>query len=516
MAKKKKRSVQATRFADSAQTARLIEQCRKGDTAAEEVIFARYVNRLTALARSRLSRRLAARFDPSDVVMSAYRSFFIGLRERGFVISNDAELWQLLLQITLRKVYRQAARHSAAKRAAGRDVSLQLSDGSVLAVPSREPRPEEALAIAEELELLLRPLPPAARRIVELRLQGEEIIAISREIGVNERTVRRWLDRIKQLLSTRRDQVAADGPKRAIPIVPHDANGLERRQGSLIERRARSSTTALPTSLPELQYGDFVLQRMIGAGTNGKIYRALRRRDGRYYALKFLRKSFIGDRAAVGRFLEESALVARFRHPNILPVLGCGRTPRGGYFFAMNLALSDLERRLRRGRIAVKQAVEWLLHAALGVQYAHDRGVIHRDLKPSNLLLLHEGRVVVADFGLACRLDEPLHSLQLAGTPAFMAPEQVTSSKGISPRTDVYGLGATLYALLTGRSPFVGDRASDVLSQVISAAPLAISAVRPRLPAEIGHACMQCLEKNPADRFSSVNELIEALTKRKL
>ena len=517
MAKRKKRSARSKASVDLAQTARLIEQCRQGDAAAEEIVFARYVNRLTALARSRLSRRLSARLDPSDVVMSAYRSFFIGLRGRRFVISDETDLWQLLLQITLRKVYRQAARHSAAKRAAARDVSLQLSDGSLLAIPGREPLPDEAIIVADEIELLLEPLPPIARRIVELRLQGEELAAIAGEVGMNERTVRRWLDRIKQVLLTRRAQATRDGPQLRNQAPPHEANGAGPPQRRAVGFRTRPLDIALPTSLPELAYGDYVLQRMIGAGANGKIYRSLSRRDGQLYALKFLRKSFIADRASIGRFLEESALVAGFRHPNVLPVLGCGRTPQGGYFFAMELAGSDLQRQLRRRRIILKRALEWVLQAALGVQYAHDRGVIHRDLKPSNLLLSRERQIVVADFGLACRLEDPLRHGQFAGTPAFMAPEQVTSSDNISPRTDVYGLGATFYALLTGRPPLVGDRASDVLSQVVSAAaPPQIRASRPRLPAHVEQACMRCLKKDPSDRFSSVNELIDELTKRRL
>ena len=220
MAKKEKPSNRQRASRDPDRTARLIEQCRQGDAAAAEAIFARYVNRLTALARSRLSRKLAARFDASDVVMSAYRSFFVGLARRGFAVNRENELWQLLVQITLRKLYRQIKRHSAARRTVGRDVNLHLADGSPIAIPGREPRPDEAAAVADEVAGLLAPLPPTGRRILELRLQGEEIAAIAATVAVSERTVRRWLERVKRESLSRRATAHADRPRsRAAPAA---------------------------------------------------------------------------------------------------------------------------------------------------------------------------------------------------------------------------------------------------------------------------------------------------------
>ncbi|HKD37288.1 MAG TPA: protein kinase, partial [Pirellulales bacterium] len=450
---------------------------------------------MTELARSRLSRRFAARLDAEDIVMSAYRSFFVGLRERDFAISHDTELWQLLVQITLRKVYRQAARHTASKRAVARDMSLFLSDGSVLAIPGREPLPDEAAAIAEEVEQLLKPLPESARRIVELRLQGEAIDAIARDLRINERTVRRWLDRVKRhLLERRRESREGRTPIESAPRA--ETNGLASLK-PVVRRTSRRPMIALPKSLPVLKYADFVLQKMIAAGTSGKVYCALSRNDGCKYALKFLRKSFLVDRAAVERFLGESALIAGFKHPNIAAVLGWGCTPQGGYFFAMELSESDLQRKINDGRVSIAHAVEWIIQAGRGVEYAHGRSIIHCDLKPSNLLLNHDGRVLVADFGLAIQKADRIAKLRFAGTPAFMAPEQIIAPfDDISVHTDVYGLGGALYALLAGRPPFIGARASDVLTQIISTArPPSVRAFRPRTPAHVERACMKCLEK---------------------
>ena len=264
-------------------TAELLEKCRCGDQAAAAAIFTRYVDRLTALARTRLSPRLAARLDADDIVMSAYRSFFVGLNERGFSATDGDDLWQLLVQITLRKLYHQVARHTAKKRAVRRDVSLQLIDGSQMQIPDREPRPEEAAAVADELERILAELQPVGRRIVELRLQGEEIAAIAGELHLNERTVRRWLDRAREVGIA---CAAAELGKResAIAAKSRTAADESRHLASPAAASRRKPLPGLPwvrdlpAGLPELDFADFVLERMIGAGANGKVYREPTRR----------------------------------------------------------------------------------------------------------------------------------------------------------------------------------------------------------------------------------------------
>ncbi len=500
--------------------AELIQKCRQGDAAATEQVFSRYVNRLTALARSRLSRQLAGRFDADDVVMSAYRSFFIGLRDRGFDIAEEAELWQLLVQITLRKLYRQVARHRTAKRSVSREQHQSVGAELIPSLPGREPGPDEAAAIAEEVEHLMGQIPIAGRRIVELRLQGDEIGDIAQQVQVNERTVRRWLDRAKQVLLARDvggRALSAEQPSTGRPRTNRKQTVVQNRVQRPIQRGV-SPNPKLPETLHVVKYEDFVLRQMIGMGASGKVYRADCRLDGRSYALKFLRKTFLNDRRAVRRFIDELALIAELKHPRIMPVAGCGRTPAGGYFFAMDVADGDLEKRSNRRRMAVRQAIDWLSQAAAGIQYAHERGVIHCDIKPSNLLLSAHGNVLVSDFGLALRIERMAPSPRLAGTPAFMAPEQVVGGpRGISMATDVYGLGATLYALLTCRPPFAGDRLSDVLAQVVSPVqPVPPSHFRAGLAPVIDHVCMRCLAKKPTDRFSSVGALLRALENCKL
>ncbi len=508
MARKKRSLGKISPAADDLATAELVENCCRGDARAADAIFGRYVGRLTALARGRLSRRLTARFDESDVVMSAYRSFFIGLREREFTVANGGDLWQLLVQIMLRKLYRQVARHEARKRSVRRDVRIDVFDQSEMPIPDREPRPEEAAALADELEFVLGQLQPLGRRVLELRLQGEEIAAIAAELRVNERTVRRWIDRARQIVAARSETAGDERTNDSGQPQPERSTPAARSQ----RKQRKSSAIPLPKSLPKIELEDYLLQTMIGAGASGKVYQALCRTDGKSYAVKFLRKAFVTQPDAVRRFLAEFALVAQLHHPHIMPVLGCGRTRSGAYFFAMELAGGDLQQRIA-GRISPAQAVAWLRQAAEGIGYAHERGVIHCDLKPSNLLLSKQKQVLVSDFGLAGRVEDLAGQTRLAGTPAFMAPEQASSNWGdVSVRTDIYGLGATLYALLTGRPPFVGQRASDVLAQVVSAAtPVSPRTLKRRIPQELSETCMRCLAKRPVERFATIGALLDAL-----
>jgi RNA polymerase sigma factor (sigma-70 family) len=179
-------------------TADILNRFRLGDDQAAEQLFARYVVRLTGLARSRLSPKLAARTDPEDVVMSAYRSFFVGARDGQFSLSRSGDLWRLLVSITLHKLYRQARRHLAGSRSVR---SESTADEHMFF--AKEPPPEEVVGIADELEAVLSVLDPFARRVLELRLQEESLATISAATGRSERTVRRTLNTIGELLSRR-------------------------------------------------------------------------------------------------------------------------------------------------------------------------------------------------------------------------------------------------------------------------------------------------------------------------
>jgi RNA polymerase sigma-70 factor, ECF subfamily len=187
------------------QSARLVARWRDGDQGAAAELFDRFTQRLLALARSRLSDRLARRVDAEDVVQSAYRSFFIGARNGRFVLQRSGDLWRLLAAITLHKARRQIEHHTAGKRAVGREAAL--AQGSVFGLQpellDREPDPADVAAVVDELERVMRSLQPLHRRMVELRLQGNEVDEIATATERSERMVRLVLAQTRRELEQR-------------------------------------------------------------------------------------------------------------------------------------------------------------------------------------------------------------------------------------------------------------------------------------------------------------------------
>jgi eukaryotic-like serine/threonine-protein kinase len=384
-------------------SAELLARFRRDDPGAADELFRRYAARLTALARSRLSRALSARVDPEDVVQSAYRSFFLLARDGEILLHESGDLWRLLVRVTLRKVYRNTRRHRADCRSIERE-EAEFNEHEAHAL-SREPTPLESAALIDELKSLLTPLDALQRRTLELRLQGHEVDSIAVEVGRSARTVRRTLAAVGEELTRR----LSDPPGEA---------GL-------------------------LDYRDVLLHRQIGQGGMGKVYRATLRAGDIPVAVKLLRSPLRRHRAVEPRFRAEAALLARLRHPGIVAVHGVGLLPDGGHFLVMELIDgSDLSRQVSP---TIADALRWVAEAADAIHHAHGQGVIHCDLKPSNLLLGADGHVRVSDFGLARSLTDK--SIR-GGTTGFMAPEQIDPDGVLSPRTDVFGLGAVLHSLL--------------------------------------------------------------------
>lgn len=291
-------------------------------------------------------------------------------------------------------------------------------------------------------------------------------------------------------------------------------------QSRVIRTFLQRRSAAIDPQAP-LAYSDFLLEEMIGAGRMGKVYRARQRSLDRLVAVKYLRKSFLQHGSIIERFITEARTVARLDHPGIVGIHGLGRTPAGGYFIAMEFVdgfdLAHINQ--REVSVSIRDAIEWTCQTCDAINHAHERGVIHCDLKPGNLLLDREGRIRVTDFGLARMVvDDTRMDDCIEGTVPFMAPEQVSRHWGpIGPATDVYGMGAVLYTLLTGRPPFDGFTLADILAQVISAAPVVgVQNLRAELSSELDTICMRCLKKSPTDRFRTAGELNEALTALKL
>ncbi len=523
-----------------------MECFRHGDARAAEALFERYFSRLTALVRARLSVRLQARVDADDVVQSTYRSFFVRAAAGQFELDASGDLWRLLARMALHKLSHQVGRHTAEKRAVSAEE--RLSDANDIA--SREPSPDEAAAIADELEFVMRSLNEPERRTLELRLQGELLEAIAIELGQSERTVRRTLARVREIMSRRLpdNRTESGEPDGVSPrtlarnsqvrgLTPNGthfsqvtrsvsegmAGNGRCRPPSLTRRVSKVSAIGLtppgsPTvvgsirNVATLDYADFLLKQHIGEGLTGKVYRAWWKSREREVAVKYLRRAHQHHPERIERFCEEAALVAGLEHPHIATVQGLGRAPHGGFFIVLDWIDGPnlqtlLERSVSAGKpLAVDLVTHWMTDAARAVEYAHQHGVVHCDLKPSNLLLAPDGRVVLTDFGFARRLaDEAGHSIE-GGTLAFMAPEQLDPSFGaIGPHTDIYGWGAVLFTLLTGHPPHLERQPADGMASFRPGrSPPPLREIRPDVTERLASVCDACLEPNPLARPTSL------------
>lgn len=461
-------------------------------------LFHRYLRRLCRLAQTRIGAQLARRIDTEDVVMSAYRSFFINAKAGRFWIHESGDLWALLAKITLRKLYRSAAHHSAEKRSLLRE-SHDCNSGNLHEwVISEQPAIDEAVALADEVEAVLRALPIRDRRVVELRLQGELMADIAKELGLSERTVRRILADLESQMRLR--------------------HGLRESETIRVVACPEAKTPDVPSPKNEpicqFSFADLVLKQLIGAGGMGKVYRAVHKVTDEEVAVKFLRKELQHSPPIVERFLAEAAIVNRLQHPGIVRVNGIGKTNTGVWFIVMDLLEGkNLADRIAAGIPAVHDAVHWTTQVAEALQVVHEAGITHCDLKPANVLLNSDGHIVITDFGLARTTVTVSRSENtIAGSAPWMSPEQIDPVFGtINHQADVYGLGALLYTLLTGLPPFTASRIPDVLAQIVSEPPISPSQFRSEIPPDLESLCMQCLIKSPAQRLASAAEFLRLI-----
>lgn len=260
-----------------------------------------------------------------------------------------------------------------------------------------------------------------------------------------------------------------------------------------------------------LSAADYLVQRFLGAGSLGRVYVARQHSLQRSVALKFLRKSYLRNAAAVERFLQEARLAGRLRHPGIISVHGLGRTRGGSYFLAMDLITGGpLQSIDSHDPWQLRQLLDSIAQAAEAMTAAHAAGVIHCDLKPANILRDDSGRVTLTDFGLARQLaDDALQALRGEGTPACIAPEQVDACWGpVGAATDVFNLGATLFALIAGRSPHDGGTVPEILASAVSGQPvIPLRALLPKIPPALSDLCDNCLKKSPHGERPTMAEL---------
>jgi eukaryotic-like serine/threonine-protein kinase len=257
------------------------------------------------------------------------------------------------------------------------------------------------------------------------------------------------------------------------------------------------------------------IERELGAGGMATVYLAHDLKHDRRVALKVLKPELAAVLGA-DRFIIEIRTTAALQHPHILPLFDSGEAD-GFLFYVMPFIDGEtLRSKLDRDtQLGVDESVKMATSIADALDYAHRNGVIHRDIKPENILL-HEGRPMVADFGIALavsaaaggRMTETGLSL---GTPHYMSPEQATAEREISARSDVYSLASVLYEMLAGNPPHVGASAQQIIMKIITESAAPVTQYRKSVPRNVAAALAQALEKLPADRFESARQFGQAL-----
>jgi serine/threonine protein kinase/tetratricopeptide (TPR) repeat protein len=278
------------------------------------------------------------------------------------------------------------------------------------------------------------------------------------------------------------------------------------------------------------EFDDYELLEEIGRGGQGIVYRARQKSLDRTVALKVLGSGDWATKASLKRFRLEAKAAASLNHPFIVPIYDIG-DQNGCCYFSMGLVegghLDEVIKSGRRGdtdssrgeresqSFGIRRAAELIAKLARTVHYAHEHGILHRDIKPGNILLDEKGEPHLTDFGLA-RLTETesdvTRTIEVLGTPSYMAPEQARGNKAeITGATDVYGLGAVLYHLLTGHPPFVGGTTYETTRLLLETEPRQPRLLNPKVDRDLATICLKCLEKDPQRRYPSALALAEDL-----
>lgn len=292
-------------------------------------------------------------------------------------------------------------------------------------------------------------------------------------------------------------------------VVPETNETLTAEQ--LLAARFLSRSDFATADAPPSRIGEYVVEGELGRGGMGVVFAARDQALDRRVAIKRPAGAFTP--AAIERFVREGRAAARLHHPHIVSTLHAGHDERGPYLVLEWIDGETLAETLEaRGPFDFKLAATLMRQAALAAEHAHAAGVLHRDIKAENLLLRPDGSAALTDFGLAKLLDTdgPTAAGEVLGSPSSISPEQVRGDVS-GPRADVYGLGATLYALLTGHPPFQGDSVWATLNQVADAPPEPPSRRRPDLPRPLEAIVLRCLEKDPTHRYASARALADDL-----
>ena len=265
------------------------------------------------------------------------------------------------------------------------------------------------------------------------------------------------------------------------------------------------------------QLGDFRLLKKLGEGGMGTVYKARQVSMDRDVALKVLPKNLAKDKDFVERFYREARSSAKLDHPNIVRGIAVGEE-KGFHYFAMEFVDGDTCEKLlaEQGKLKVGDAVKIAIDIAQALDHAHTKGMVHRDIKPDNILITRDGTVKLADLGLAKETDENSSLTQTGsgfGTPYYMPPEQARNAKYVDNRSDIYALGATLYHLLTGKLPFEGETAIEILTAKEEGQHAPARRSNAEIPELLDLVIDKMMARDSKDRYQTAAELIAALEK---
>jgi len=271
----------------------------------------------------------------------------------------------------------------------------------------------------------------------------------------------------------------------------------------------------VPSRLQSALADRYRLEREVGAGGMATVYLAADLKHDRKVAIKVLRPELA---AVIGaeRFLSEIKTTANLQHPHILPLFDSGESDGFLYYVMPFIEGETLRDRLTRDKqLTIADALRIATEVADALEYAHKRGVVHRDIKPENVLL-HDGRALVADFGIALAASKAGESRMTQtgmslGTPAYMSPEQAMGEREITGRSDIYALGCMLYEMLSGDPPFTGSTAQAIVARVMTERPRGLVQQRHTIPPHVEAATLTAMEKLPADRFENAGAFAAAL-----
>jgi serine/threonine protein kinase/formylglycine-generating enzyme required for sulfatase activity len=323
--------------------------------------------------------------------------------------------------------------------------------------------------------------------------------------------LRRQLDFHAEVAGTRSTLSASENAPGELGATPLCSTSTS--MGSPTADQTRSIPSSPQTDSDPVAIGRYRVIRRLGQGGFGRVYLALDTELDRQVAVKVPNAERVAGPENVENYLAEARMVAKLDHPQIVPVYDFGRTGDGlCYVVSKFIEGSDLKARIEQGRPSFRDSVELVATVAEALHYAHTRGLVHRDIKPGNILIDASGKPFLADFGLALKEEDFGRGARIAGTPAYMSPEQARGEgHRVDGRSDIFSLAVVLYELLTGRRPFATEDRNELLDLIATTEARPPRQIDDTIPKETERICLKAMSKRAADRFTTARDMAEDL-----